>query len=105
MSTSSCRLQVTDDDLKNLREQRIPQSTKDKVKWSINQFPNWHDNWKVQINDILKVYKSVDEMDSNDSNYCFKYFIPKIRKVNGEKYPPRTLQELLLESNTFTAMK
>lgn len=96
MSTSSSRYaQITDDDLKDLREQRIPQSTKDKVKWSINLFRNWHENWKVRMDDILKVYKSIDEMDSNDLNYCLQYFIPEIRKVNGEKYPPRTLKEIV----------
>ena len=93
MSTiSSCRYApVTNDDLQSIREQRIPQSTKDKVKWAINLFRNWHDDWKMRVDDILKVYKSVDEMDSNDLNYCLKYFIPEIRKANGEKYPPRTL--------------
>jgi len=97
MSTiSSCRYApVTNDDLQSIREQRIPQSTKDKVKWAINLFRNWHDDWKMRVDDILKVYKSVDEMDSNDLNYCLKYFIPEIRKANGERYPPRTLKEII----------
>lgn len=31
----------------------------------------------------------------SDLNYCLKYFVLEIRKTNGEKYPPRTLKEIV----------
>ena len=82
-------------EIENHIQLTVPPNTKSKEKWAIRLFHEWHSRWIANIDDgILKVFKSLDEMDKSDLNYCLKFFIADVRKVNGSKYPPKTLKVL-----------
>ena len=71
-----------------------PENTKIKQRWATKMFREWHLEWKSRLDSTLKVCKDMDEMTASDLNYCMKFFIADVRKVDGTKYPPRTLKEL-----------
>ena len=75
-------------------QQRVPQTTKSKEKWVISLFKNWHSQWKVKIDEQLKVFDELEEMSDGDLCYCLKFFMADIRKVTGERYPPSTLKSI-----------
>ena len=86
---------TTENELEALRQSRIPQTTLEKVKWGVNLFYKWHNEWKIGLDGGFKVYKDLDQMDKSDLNYCLKFFLSDARKVNGQEYPPRTLKEIV----------
>jgi len=95
-TTASNRfITTTENELEALRKSRIPQTTLEKVKWGVNLFYKWHNQWKISLDGGLKVYKDLDQMDKSDLNYCLKFFLSDARKVNGQEYPPRTLKEIV----------
>jgi hypothetical protein len=71
---------------------RVPSNTKQKVKWAVKIFTDWHEHWKCLLDGGIKVYKEFDEMNINEMDFCFKYFFADVRKVSSEFYPPRTLK-------------
>ena len=38
----------------------------------------------------------VEEMSASDVNYCLKFFVHEVRKVNSERYNPESLRGLFL---------
>ena len=86
---------ATNDEIDKIRTERLAKSTQEKTKWAIRLFNSWFEEWKVRLDETLKVYKNVDEFNATDLNYCLKHFVIEVRKCNGEKYPPRTLKELV----------
>lgn len=95
-STSSRFVSVSSEQLDDLLNKRIPETTQAKVNWAMKLLNDWLKIWKTNLNDgCLKVFKEVDEMNKSDLNHCLKYFLPSIRKINGEDYPPRTLKEIV----------
>ena len=83
---------MTDEEINADISNRLPQSTKHKMKWSINIFIAWFSQWKVRMDDVLKVYKDIDEFTPYDLDYCLKYFFAEVRKVDGNMYPPESLK-------------
>lgn len=83
------------EELEKLRRNRIPKATLEKVKWAVNIFSSWLYQWKISLDEGLRVYKDMDQMERSDLNFCLKYFIADVRKINGEEYPPRTLKEIV----------
>ena len=95
-TTTSYRFMSTsENELESLRKSRIPQTTLEKVKWGVNLFCKWHREWSSRLDDGLKVFKDLDQMDKSDLNYCLKFFLSDVRKENGQEYPPRTLKEIV----------
>ena len=87
---------VSTEEIMKMKKDRIPQKTQEKVGWAVRLFREWHSDWKIRMDDeVLKVYKDVEDMDCSDLNHCLIHFLPEIRKRNGDKYPPRTQKELV----------
>lgn len=85
----------TSENLDELLESRVPANTLTKQAWAMRIFRLWLQEWKVRLDDTLKVYKDVEEFDENDLNYCMKFFIAELRNQKGEFYPPRTMKEIV----------
>lgn len=82
-------------DLESLKDSRVPINTQRKVNWVVKMFIKWLESWKVRLDNILKVYKDLDEMTVGDLNYCLQFFIAEIRKENGDLFPPSTYKEII----------
>lgn len=93
-TSSKAIVQISDEALYELKASRIPINTNKKVNWIMRTFFNWHNNWKIRLDGGLKVFKNLDEMTLNEIDFCLQYFIPEIRKTNGDKYPPQTYKEI-----------
>ena len=94
---------ITEEQIKKLNEDLKPKATKDKMKWGIKTFKEWHAK-RFKNNpfpDILAVYNDVDEMSASDVNYCLKLFVHEVRKVNNERYNPESLRGLFLAIQSY----
>lgn len=81
-------------DLSNHVSSMIPDATLRKSKWAVNLFNTWHDEWHIRMDGQMKVFDKLEHMNASNLNYCLQYFIADVRKVDGKKYPPRTLKEI-----------
>jgi hypothetical protein len=73
---------------------RVPPNTKSKENWAVNTFRQWHSQWKVKLDGQLKIFNMLEEMSDSDLCYCLQFFIADVRKVSGERYPPKTLKAI-----------
>jgi hypothetical protein len=86
---------ATHENLDELLASRIPAKTRSKQAWVMKIFRSWFQDWKVRLDDTLKVLKDLEDFDKSDLNYCLKYFVVEIRNQKGDFYPPRTLKEII----------
>ena len=89
------KVNVSEQDLENLKADRIPINTQRRVNWVIKKFHTWHEEWKCRLTGGLKVYKDLKEMTLSDIDFCLQYFIAEIRKSDGEMFPPKTYKEII----------
>ena len=85
-------VQMTEEEVNIDISNRIPKNTWNKMKWAMNIFVTWHNQWKIQVDNVLKVYEDIDEFIPSDLSYCLKYFFAEVRKVDGKMYPPESLK-------------
>jgi hypothetical protein len=95
-ATSSSRfVQTTEKDIREAVESCIPVNTLKKAKWAISLLRKWHEEWKVRLDGGLKVFKELEDWTDNELNFCLRFFLSEVRKVNGDLYPPRSLKHLV----------
>ena len=94
---------ITEEEIAQLNRSVIPDATRKKAEWAMKIFKDWH-NKKFKNNpfpDVPAVYKDVDEMSVYDMNYCLKFFVHEVRKLNGERYGPESLRGLVLSIQNY----
>ena len=79
--SSSRFAQSSSSDITTALEKAVAPNTLNKAKWAMKIFKSWLADWRVRIDNVLKVLKDVDEMTKNDLNYCLGYFYSDVRKV------------------------
>ena len=79
----------------------VAKSSVSKSQWAIKVFKDWLTDWKVQLDDIPKVLKHVNEVSTDDLNYFWKYFYCDVRKQKGERFPPQSLKEMVASIQYF----
>ena len=83
----------------------FPENTKKKAMWAYRMFEAWTEwcrkIWQdgrefCLVDSILLVYASeVDKMPVVNLNEVFSQFIAEVRKDGGERYPGKTLYEII----------
>ena len=68
-------------------QERIPSNTIKKEKWIMKIFRSWLGEWRVRIDDTLKVLKEIEEFSRDDLDYVLKFFFAEVRKENRTWYP------------------
>ena len=92
---STSRFHVaTEDEISENIKNRIPTNTQSKIRWAMKLFKSWHQEWKVRLDESLKVYKDIDEFNKSDLNHCLIYFFAEARRADGKMYPPETLKAI-----------
>ena len=74
-----------------------PKNTETSTKWALENFHSWlsHRNNGAKC-DIDRCPESLlEDIDSTQLNKWLAAYIAETRKVNGDPYPPSTLQSLL----------
>ena len=59
---------------------RVPPKTKAKENWAVSTFRQWHTQWKVKLDNQLKVFNELEEMSDSDLNYCLQFLLPTFGK-------------------------
>lgn len=95
VSTSSRFATATEEGICEDVESCIPRNTLKKANWAISLLRSWHSEWKVRLDDGLKVFKDLENWTDSELNLCLRFFLSEVRKTNGEEYPPRTLKNLV----------
>ena len=86
---------TTPEELEKLKLSRIPENTQKKTMWVWKMFEEWRNNWRVRLDDTLKVLKEPNEFTKFDLNECLQYFVAEMRKCDGEMYPPETQKGII----------
>lgn len=78
-----------------------------KIIWSCSQYEAWRE-WCQQTKDPEEWPPAPDEFNEiSDEKICqvLKFFIMEVRKKDGTKYPPRSLDEMVKTFLRYIAMK
>jgi hypothetical protein len=98
-----------------LASRSIPENTKRKAMWAYRMFDAWS-QWRQEISQdgremrlvdkILLVYKSeIHMMPEVDLNEVLHQFIAEVRKDGGERYPGKTLYEIISSLQKYLELK
>lgn len=96
---------VTKDELSKRTEQLVPSATRKKVNWALNMFKSFQeDSIKRQSeeggeNGRTIVYKTLSEMNFEELNYELKYFFLSLRRMDGNRYPPKSIYDIMTMIN------
>lgn len=94
LETSTRYHHATEEEINQAIDDRIPANTLKKMNWVMKLFREWLQDWRIRMDDTLKVFKEVDEFNKSDLNHVLKYFYAEIRKKDGTRYPPETLKSI-----------
>ena len=86
---------LSEEELEGLSKPCIPNTTKNSTKWALENFKSWLSSRKSTNSSDKCPESLLEDMDSAKLNKWLSVFVAETRKVNGEPYPPATLQLLL----------
>jgi len=96
---------VNEEEFNTRTEQLVPLSTRKKVTWVLNMFKAFEEEElrKQSANECerLLVYKNIEEMTLTELNNELKYFFLSVRRQDGERYPPKTIYDIMTMLNFY----
>ncbi|XP_063415916.1 uncharacterized protein LOC134697564 [Mytilus trossulus] len=96
------KLPVTPEEISNLIESAIPQSTRCHYKWGYNVFSNWQKERRARpVSDNLPIpvealTQSITEMEPCMRDTALQYFLAEAKKTDGNDYPSASLYQLFV---------
>ena len=101
-------------DLIALSEESIPVNTRQKAKWAYRLYEKWA-QWRKDaydprvdlstVGDLLMIHTELAGVHNHDVNELLCQFIAEVRKDGGERYPAKTLHELVSSLQKYFEMK
>ena len=94
---NKCFQTLSSTELDKLLKPCIPKNMETSTKWALENFHSWliHRNNGAKCNADICPETLLEDMDSTRLNKWFAAYVAETRKVNGDPYPPSTLQSLL----------
>ena len=87
---------LTEQELEELSKPCVPKNTESSTKWALDNFDSWKNERSRSASNSEKCPETLlEDMDPAQLNKWLSVFIAETRKVNGEQYPPASLQLLL----------
>ena len=88
---------LSNEQLESLSKPSIPKNTKTATKWALDNFYSWmrHRNSTAKTATDKCPESILEDMDPKMLNKWLSAYIAEMRKVNGDPYPPVTLQSTL----------
>ena len=65
----------------------------------MKMFFTWQSDCCTRLDGELKILKELNEMALKELDLCTQFFISEVRKVDGELYPHKSIEKLLLGFN------
>ena len=101
-------------DLIALSEESIPVNTREKAMWAYRLYEKWA-QWRKDaydpgvdlstVGDLLMIHTELVGVPDHDVNELLCQFIAEVRKDGGERYPAKTLHELVSSLQKYFEMK
>ena len=101
-------------DLIALSEESIPVNTRQKAMWAYRLYEKWA-QWRKDaydprvdfstVGDLLMIHTELAGVPDHDVNELLCQFIAEVRKDGGERYPGKTLHELVSSLQKYFEMK
>ena len=101
-------------DLIALSEESIPVNTRQKAMWAYRLYEKWA-QWRKDaydpgvdlstVGDLLMIHTELVGVPDHDVNELLCQFIAEVRKDGGERYPAKTLHELVSSLQKYFEMK
>ena len=91
------------DEEKKALDESIPKATRSSTKWSFKVFLEWqqsrvnkdpskeHRSFEVDMAKVQSLDTDIANMDAETLNFWLTKFVGEVVKVNGERYPRRSL--------------
>jgi len=88
---------------KNTLQESIPKSTRSSTKWSFKVFSEWQigrankdpskeqRSFEIDIAKVQSLDTNIANMNEESLNFWLTKFVEEVVKVNGERYPGRSL--------------
>ena len=88
---------LSSEELGSLCKPNVPRNTQTSTKWALDNFHAWlsHRNSNAECEADKCPETLLEDMDSAQLNKWLAVYIAETKRVNGESYPPLTLQSLL----------
>ena len=88
---------LSSEELGSLCKPNVPRNTQMSTKWALDNFHAWlsHRNSNAESDTDKCPETLLEDMDSAQLNKRLVVYIAKTKNVNGESYPPSTLQSSL----------
>ena len=88
---------LSNEELENISKPFVPKNTETSTRWALENFHCWlkHRNSTAKEDEDKCPVTLLEDMDSEQLNKWLSAYVAETRKVNGEPYPPSTLQSLL----------
>jgi hypothetical protein len=88
---------LSSEELGSLCKPNVPRNTQTSTKWALDNFHAWlsHRNSNAECEADKCPETLLEDMDSAQLNKWLAIYIAETKKVNGDSYPPSTLQSLL----------
>ena len=85
---------------------RYVEKTEAKIRWAVRLFNEWLEQRNKMANtdmtaNMSPVDPSLEEMTVDELNFCVSRFITKVRKADGNEYPPDTLYSLVISIQLY----
>ena len=90
------------------------ENTKKKAMWAFRLYETWAEwrrsvyapkRMRYKVGDILMLNLELHVMTEEDLNDVLSQFIGEVRKDQGERYPPKTLHELICSVQKYIELK
>ncbi len=88
----------SDDDMKKMGQKKFAEETYKKMRWVVNMYHSWHITHNRNP-DAVPIKADLDNpvtLEKKMLCYALCRFITKIKKLNGEDYPPKTIYKMLV---------
>ena len=85
--------EVTDEELAALSKGHVPANTEKCTVWAVGIYRQWRQSRGERGSGVPDVFEK--PYDCDRISHCLSLFVAEARKSNGQKYPPKSLYQIL----------
>ena len=86
---------IKNEDIVQLSTQKPTTTTKYATDWAVRNFNTWRKSRNESITTCSVPLDLLENSNIHDLNHWLSFYIVETRNCRGEKYPPKTLYQLL----------
>ena len=86
---------IKNEDIVQLSTQKPPTTTKYSTNWGVRNFNTWRKSRNESVTTCSVPLDLLENSNIHDLNHWLSFYVVETRNCRGEKYPPKTLYQLL----------